>query len=125
MDFSRNEQIAIAKVGKILVLADGRLDENEMAGYDLELSRIGISNAEDLEKILSLSEEMEPSTACTVISKMDDDKKTYVSAFLGTLMVIDEKIDKRELAVWGIVGQLCGLPSMTVGEAVQYMQNLN
>ena len=111
-------------MGKILVLADGRLDENEMAGYDLELSRIGVSTADDLEKVLALTEDMEPAAACSVISKMDEEKKTYVSAFLGTLMVIDESIDKRELAVWGVVGQLCGLPSMTVGEAVKYMENL-
>jgi len=124
MTFNKSEQAAIARVGKILILADGKLNEDEMAQYDMELSRIGVSSAEELQEVLEVSEGLEPAAACAIISQMDDDKKTYVAAFLGTLIVVDGEKDSREVAAWGVVGQFCGLPSMTIGEAVKYMTNL-
>lgn len=124
MTFNKEEKIAIAKVGKILVLADGSINENEMAAYDLELKRVGVKDSEELLEVLDGAEALDAAEACLILSKMDDERKKYVTAFLGTLIVIDGEKDPRELAAWGVVTKFCGLPNMSIADAVAYMKAL-
>jgi len=124
MNFTREEQIAIAKVGQVLILADGQIHENEMASYDLELSRIGVTSSEELMEVLNAAESIDEADAYKVIARMDAEHKEYVTAFLGTLIVIDGEKDARELRTWGAVTEFCGLPNMSISDAVQYMKKL-
>ena len=53
---------------------------------------------------------------------MTYEQKKYVAAYLGTLMASDKDINDKELALWRLLSKLCGLPSMNITDAVEYMQ---
>ncbi len=59
-----------------------------------------------------------------IIKSMDYQKKKYVAAYLGTIMMIDEDIDEKEFAVWNRIITMAGLPTMSVREAAMYIAEL-
>ena len=44
-----------------------------------------------------------------------------MAAYLGTIMAVDGDINDREMALWKLLSQICGLPTMTVADAVSYL----
>lgn len=117
MIFSKKELAAILNVGRAMINADGRVDENELAVVSMELMRFGLPE-DDLDELFQAASLMEPSEAMAIISILNKEQKKYVSSFLGAIMASDGDIDDRELALWMLVSSLCGLPKMTVAEAV-------
>ena len=123
MDFSRDELMAIAKIANAMIAADGKVEDNEMASWTLEMERFGIVEA-DFRSLYEQSEELQFVDALTVISNFDEERKRYVGAFIGTLMAIDGNIDDAELKLWQLVSTFCNLPTMSLGEALTYMAGL-
>ena len=54
---------------------------------------------------------------------MDEEKKRYVAALLGTILIIDGDVDDDELKLWRFTSEICSLPTMSIGEAVLYLDN--
>ncbi|MBP5506284.1 MAG: tellurite resistance protein TerB [Prevotella sp.] len=123
MDFNRDELMAIAKIANAMIAADGKVEENEMSSWTLEMERFGIAEAE-FRTLYEQSEELDFVNALSVISNFDEERKRYVGAFLGTLMAIDGDIDDAELKLWQLVSTFCDLPTMSLGEALAYMAEL-
>ncbi|MBP5387849.1 MAG: tellurite resistance protein TerB [Prevotella sp.] len=123
MDFNRDELMAIAKIANAMIAADGKVEENEMSSWTLEMERFGIAEAE-FRTLYEQSEELDFVNALSVISNFDEERKRYVGAFLGTLMAIDGDIDDAELKLWQLVSTFCDLPTMSLGEALTYMAEL-
>lgn len=123
MDFNRDELMAIAKIANAMIAADGKVEENEMSSWTLEMERFGIAEAE-FRTLYKQSEELDFVNALSVISNFDEERKRYVGAFLGTLMAIDGDIDDAELKLWQLVSTFCDLPTMSLGEALAYMADL-
>lgn len=117
MKFSRRQMAAILNVGRAMISADGRIDENENVVMALELFSFGVPK-EDLEGLYAASDILEPSDAVAIISQFDLEQKTYVASFLGALMAADGDIDDREMVLWRIISDVCGLPRMTISEAI-------
>ena len=103
--------------------ADDRVEEKELAVIVNESKRFGVEPSM-FDKLLELSNELEFSTAISLISKMDAEQKKYVAAYLGALMCIDGDINDTEMALWRLVSTLCGLPTMTAKEALEIMASL-
>lgn len=123
MYFSYEEKRAVYCIAKAMVLADNNINKNEMQVLVGEMVRMGCSQ-EELIKIEQNNSSIKPTTALARISEMSSEKKRYICAFLGALMVVDGEVDDSEKKLWGLVSTFCEFPEMTVGEAVQYMANL-
>ena len=123
MEFNREELKAIAKIANAMIAADGKVDDNEMCSWTLEMERFGVAE-EDFHTLFEQSEEIDFIAALSAIKNFDEEQKSYVGAFIGTLMAIDGDIDEAELKLWQLVSTFCDLPTMSLGEALQYMAEL-
>ncbi len=103
-----------------MMIADGKLEDEETSLISSEMIKFGVP-LEDFKDIFTKGQNMEPSVAADIVTKMTYPQKKYVAAYLGALMAIDSDIDNREMALWRLISQICGLPSMTVADAVKYM----
>ena len=123
MTFTLEERKAIYRIARAMVLADGNVDNNEMGALANEMFRIGSDSAE----LIAFEEGLEafaPSMAINVISNFDDEKKKFFCAFLGALIIVDGEIDENEMKLWSLTSHFCGLPTMSVGDAIEYMTKL-
>ncbi len=121
MTFNGIEMSAIAKLALAMAAADGNVEKSELTYIALELARFGVKDADP---ILKGAEDMDPTIALTVVSKMTSDEKKYVAAYLGTLMAVNGDIDDKELSLWRLTSTLCGLPSMNIQEAINYIKSM-
>lgn len=123
MYFSYDEKRAVYCIAKAMVLADNNVDRNEMQVLVQEMRRMGCSQ-DELIQIEESNSSIKPTVALARISEMSSEKKRYVCAFLGAMMIVDGDVDESEKKLWGLVSAFCDFPEMTVGEAVKYMANL-
>lgn len=63
--------------------------------------------------------------AIAIVSHLDEDRKLYVSAFMGAVMAADREVDTTELRLWQYTCALCSLPTLTLAEALTYMQDFD
>lgn len=103
-----------------MIEADGRIDENEVLVLFTELQSFNVPK-EHVEPLMAGADEMESWMAIDILSKLNKKQKKYVASFLGTIMVSDGDIDKKEMALWKLVSSLCNFPTMNVAEAVKNM----
>lgn len=123
MQFNGRELQAILKMANAMVMADGRIDENEVRVMTTELLRFGVPQ-DHVKKLLQGANAMSNSDALAILVSLDDERKKYVSSYLGTIMVSDGDIDEKEMALWQLISTLCGFPTMSIKDAVNNMANL-
>lgn len=123
MRFNGLEISAITKLAKAMVLADGKVQNIEIAVMTKELARFGVQESQ-LQTLLAAGDAMDMTQAMSVVSTLDYEHKKYVSAYLGTIMAADFDIDDTEMALWRLISTLCELPTMNVQEAVSIMAEL-
>lgn len=123
MTFSGQELTAIIKMAKSMVMADGKIKPAEIAVMTREFMRFGVLQ-DQVDLLLKASDSIEASQAVALIARMDEERKKYVASYLGVIMASDGDIDDNELALWTLISTLCGLPIMTVMEAINNMKNL-
>ena len=123
LSFSKNEMAAIINLALRMSAADGHADENEAKMIKTEMLRFGMSERE-MQTLCMVANNMNPQDVTRLVKLMTPTQKKYVTAYLGTLIVIDGDKDDMEMALWRLVSTLCDLPEMTISEAVNYMANL-
>ena len=123
MQFSGKELSAVMKMAIAMVGADGRSDDREMEVVRNEHTRLGASVGQML-ALTKEAERMEFQEAIEIISNFDYEKKTYVSSYLAVIMIADDEVDDKEVALWQLVSALCSLPEMNISQAVDNMNNL-
>ena len=123
MTFSGQELTAIIKMAKSMVMADGKIKPAEIAVMTREFMRFGVLQ-DQVDLLLKASDSIEASQAVALIARMDEERKKYVASYLGVIMASDGDIDDNELALWTLISTLCGLPTMTVMEAINNMKDL-
>ncbi|MBQ7420855.1 MAG: TerB family tellurite resistance protein [Prevotella sp.] len=121
MTFTGIEMAAIAKLALAMANADGKVDKNELSYIALEMARFGVKDADP---ILKGGMEMDATIALSIVAKMNQEEKKYVTAYLGTLIAADGKIDDKEMALWKLTSSLCGLPIMNIAEAIEYVKKM-
>lgn len=123
MTFNGKELIAIIKMAKAMVKADGKIEPSELSVMTVELARFGVPENQ-LKTLLKASDNMETSQALVLINEMDEERKKYVASYLGVIMVSDGDVNEQELILWNLVSTLCSLPEMNITEAINNMKNL-
>jgi hypothetical protein len=123
MTFNGKELIAIIKMAKAMVKADGKIEPSELSVMAVELARFGVPENQ-LKTLLKASDNMETSQALVLINEMDEERKKYVASYLGVIMVSDGDVNEQELILWNLVSTLCSLPEMNITEAINNMKNL-
>lgn len=121
MTFTGLEMTAVTKLAMVMVAADGKVEQTELACMAVEMARFGIKDADP---ILEGAKTMNPTIAMAIVEKFDSERKKYVAAYLGTMMAADGDINDKELAVWRLTSTLCGLPSMNIHDAIDYITSL-
>lgn len=119
MFFTSKEKSAIVKISNMMIQADGKVEPKELLFSVTVIQKLNIDNAD-----IARSELLSNTETLDIISRMTDNQKRLVCAFLGCLMAVDGNIDKTEQALWSLISTLCNLPTMTLREAIEEMKTL-
>ncbi len=107
-----------------MATADGVIREEEKNFIAYELSRFGVK-PEQLNALIDSTVALPFDEAIAAISAMDEERKFYVSAFMGGVMSCDGEVDMTELRLWQYTCALCALPKITLDQANDYIRNLD
>lgn len=121
MNFQGVELAAITKLAKLMCAADGIVDKKELTVIAIELTRFGVSR-EEAEDIVKAADALEVEQALPIIKSLDEEGRKYVGAYLATIMTSDGHIDESEVKMWNLVSMLCGLPDMSITEALEFIK---
>lgn len=124
MRLTKKELTAMVCMAAAMAEADGKVEDGEVMAVVADLAGYGHSE-EEIAEIIEMAEDMEPSEAIGLVSKLGDEEKEYVTAFLAVVMAADGDIDDEEVAFWNLMTILCDLPEMTVREAVDLWKRYN
>lgn len=122
LQFSHREMAAIIKLATMMAAADGQIHDDEKMMIAKEAMRFNLS-PEKFQQRTELAQTLKGEEALLIIATMNDAQKRYVTAYLGTLMAIDGKIDDKEETLRSFVSLVCKLPTMSVMDAIHYMDN--
>lgn len=122
MIFTNQELAAILKMAMTIAEADGNVSKEETTLMALELVRFGVSE-EKTNVIINETSKLSTTEACVIISKMTSEEKKYVTAYLGTMICADGRIEESEIKIWSLTSAICNLPAMSLREAVEFMKN--
>ena len=123
MWFTNQELSAIFRMAVVVADSDGNISNEETALMALELVRFGVSE-EKTKSIMVEALKLSPAEACVIISKMTSEEKKYITAYLGTIICADGKIENAEMRAWALISKICNLPTMSLGDAIEIMRNL-
>ncbi|MBR2260851.1 MAG: hypothetical protein IJ916_04030 [Paludibacteraceae bacterium] len=70
--------------------------------------------------VMTVAQNMSTDEAHNEIKAMSLDQKKYVTGYLAAVMASDGDIADVEVEVWSLMSVLCNLPTMTVGEALEF-----
>lgn len=113
---------AILKAGKIMVLADGKIERNEMLVLTHELIKFNVPE-DNVQSLLELGDAMESTVMLATLAGLENETKKHVAGYLATIMVCDGDIDDNEIKMWKLTCTLSGFPTMTLKEALDYWKN--
>lgn len=122
MTFSSKEMTAIVALARAMASADGKIEAIELKIIANELVRFGVPQ-DECTTIFRVAEKLNIQEALTIVTQMGREEKKYVAAYLGTMIVADNDVDESELKLWRFISEVCGLPSMSIHEAVKFMAN--
>ena len=108
-------------MGLAMVEADGKVTEEEKIALTLELAKFGVS-PDELEGMLKVANSMGAEAAIITVAGFDEEQKKYATGYLAMLMACDG-IDESEVKFWRLISTLCGFPTMTISEAIDFWKN--
>lgn len=123
MQLSGHELSAIVKLAISVAAADNKFATEEKVMIAREIARFNVPQNK-VQYILEEAQEMSGQEAIVVMASLNPEEKKYATAFLGTLIAIDGEITDSEVERWSLISALCDLPTMSIGEAANYMANL-
>ena len=119
MEFMGKELAALLKMGLTMAAADGKFADEEKAAITLGMAEFGL-DAAAIKAHLVIAEAMEPVQALSILAAMNTSQQKFATGFLATVMVSDGDIDDSEVKLWQLVCTLCGFPTMSIAEAVDF-----
>lgn len=122
MKLSGLQLAAILKAGIIMVLADGKVQPQEMLVLTHELRNFNVSEKE-VQTLLEAAETMDSGIMLATLNSLDTHIQKYVAGYLATIMVSDGDIDDTEMKMWKLTCTLAGFPTMTLKEALDYWKS--
>lgn len=121
MQFTGKELTAMLKMGLAMVEADGKITEEEKVALTLDMIKFGVT-PEQLSIMLPAANAMSAEESLIIAAGMNAKQKKYVTGYLAMIMASDG-IDKAEVKLWSILSHLCGFPTMTIAQALDFWKN--
>ena len=122
MKYTGIELSAIVKLANAMIMADGKVANEEIAAMSIELAKFGVDeNA--AKSIIGAADAMEYGHAVAVVAAMNLEQKKYVTGYLAFIMAADGEIAATEVSMWQLLSTLAQLPTMTVAEALLFWNN--
>lgn len=122
MKYTGIELSAIVKLANAMIMADGKVANEEIAAMSIELAKFGVDeNA--AKSIIGAADAMEYGHAVAVVAAMNLEQKKYVTGYLAFIMAADGEIAASEVSMWQLLSTLAQLPTMTVAEALLFWNN--
>lgn len=122
MKYTGIELSAIVKLANAMVMADGKVANEEIAAMSIELAKFGVDeNA--AKSIIGAADAMEYGHAVAVVAAMNLEQKKYVTGYLAFIMAADGEIAATEVSMWQLLSTLAQLPTTTVAEALLFWNN--
>lgn len=115
--FTNEEILAIYKVAKMMAEADGVVLHKELKEIENEMAKLKVTG-ENYDKVVLSGEKLPAIDALVILSKMEEQKKKYVSSFLGYFISVDDDIADVELALWTFIIKVAELPKMNIRQAI-------
>lgn len=125
MKFTKMQLAAIWHYGKLMILADGNVDEWEKKHMSITFGKLAVVNNVTIDEITSIEENMEAEDASSIVALFTKEQKLYFLAFMGVLMAIDENIDPKEERLFSALASLYGYPNVTIKECFEVWKGLN
>ena len=124
MRLSKKELTAMVAMAVAMAGADGKVEENEVMAIVADLSGFG-KDGDEIAEIVDDARNMDATDALSIVAKLGDEEKEYVTAFLAVVMAADGDIDDEELKLWRLITNVCNLPAMSVKEGVELWKQYN
>lgn len=109
-------------MGKAMIAADGKVTAEETMGLAIEVAKFGIP-ADKLKDLLANSDTMSAEESIIMVANFNQEQKKYATGFLAMLMNADGDIDDSEVKLWKVISTLCGFPTMTIQQAIEFWMN--
>ena len=117
LSFFENEKIAIAYVAVAMQGIDGDSNAQEYIFNALVMKKFEITNYH-----LGSAGKLSLLDAMATLKSMSEEKKRCVSAILGSLIIIDGRIDDKEMSLWRLLSSICSFPTMSLQDASSIMK---
>ena len=121
MEFTGKQLTAMLKMGLAMVEADGKVTEEEKIALTIELMKFGVT-PDQLEVLLPAANAMSAEESLIIAAGMNAQQKKYVTGYLAMVMACDG-VDKSEVKLWSVLSHLCGFPTMTIAQALEFWKN--
>lgn len=107
MTFTRYQMQAVFTVARVMVVADGDVQEVESVPFALFAASFGVDE-NDVEHFLN--NPLDPQAAASIIMSMSTEQKKEVKDLLVAIMNADGVRHPNELKLLSVLSQVCGLP---------------
>ena len=121
MEFTGKQLTAMLKMGLAMVEADGIVSEEEKIALTIELMKFGVT-PDQLEILLPAAHAMSAEESLIIAAGMNPQQKKYVTGYLAMIMACDG-VDDSEVKLWSVLSHLCGFPTMTIAQALDFWKN--
>ena len=105
-ELSTEQKIMVMRLLLDIVLADGYVDKRETQFFELLTEQMGLDNS-----CRDAIQQQNPLFALMEISKLPADKKRDFVRLMGKMIVIDEKIHYKEVEIYNLIRDVCGIES--------------
>ena len=116
------ELSALLSAGIMMSNADGKVTDEEKEILVKELKSFNVSD-EEARLYLKVAFDMSTDYTVQVLKGMTSEKKKYACGYLGAVMLSDGDLADKEVDAWRAFSELCGFPSMNLGEALEFWRN--
>ena len=121
MEFTGKQLTAMLKMGLAMVEADGKVTEEEKVALTLDMIKFGVT-PEQLSIMLPAARAMSAEESLIIAAGMNAQQKKYVTGYLAMIMTSDG-VDDTEVKLWSMLSHLCGFPTMTIAQALDFWKN--
>lgn len=97
-------KIATLKVLDEILLADGKVNDNEVALMNEILLSFELPN-----DTLSKVKEIQLLPSLCILKELSDEQKSYVASLLGKMIIVDRDINYNEVCLYNSVCDYCGI----------------
>lgn len=112
------ELSAIANLAVRMAHADGQVDASEIDVIANGFKYFDVP-LEQAKSLILMARAANEEDAIAIVSAMPNEHKEFVAAWLAAVVIADGVIDDREQKLLNYYGRRCGLPSLTIEQALE------